>query len=238
MCGRVKQDNDPAIYFDYTRWNPLEHMELDFRPSPNVPPGTRPLVLHRLGDGAEQANTLFWGYKPPWPTWKKPPTGNANLTTVLKRSRMWEPLLAHRVIMPCEGWYEWTGEKPNKQPWFISPKDGNPLLLAGIPSWPQHGWCWSMANARLMLRGRLGASQTTSRGPLCNYVTRTRDCNRRTANHTAAAPFHYFPRVSSYIRSQVIPAILSRSAYPATSRPDSSIRAYSSASKPMVSVPC
>lgn len=37
--------------------------------------------------------------------------------------------------MPCDGWYEWTGEKPNKQPWYISPKDGNPLLMAGITAW-------------------------------------------------------------------------------------------------------
>ncbi len=31
----------------------------------NVPPGTRPLPLHRLGDGSEQAERMFWGYKPP-----------------------------------------------------------------------------------------------------------------------------------------------------------------------------
>jgi putative SOS response-associated peptidase YedK len=133
MCGRVKQTNDPAIYFDYTRWNPLEHMDLDFRPSPNVPPGTRPLVLHRLGDGAEQADNLFWGYKPPW--YKRGPASNARLDTVLKGSPFWKPLLQRRIIVPVDGWYEWTGEKGDKQPWYINPKDGEPILLAGLTAW-------------------------------------------------------------------------------------------------------
>ena len=37
--------------------------------------------------------------------------------------------------MPADGWYEWTGEKGNKQPWYISPKDGAPVLMAGITAW-------------------------------------------------------------------------------------------------------
>ncbi|MFT0548178.1 SOS response-associated peptidase [Allopusillimonas ginsengisoli] len=135
MCGRVKQTNDPAQYFDYTRWNPLVCGWDDYRASPNVPPGTRPLVLHRLGGGAEQANTLFWGYKPPWPGYTRGPASNARLDTVLKGSRFWKPLLTKRIIVPVDGWYEWTGEKGDKQPWFINPKDGHPILMAGITAW-------------------------------------------------------------------------------------------------------
>ncbi len=37
--------------------------------------------------------------------------------------------------MPADGWYEWTGEKGNKQPWYISPKDEAPILMAGITAW-------------------------------------------------------------------------------------------------------
>ncbi|NYT77912.1 SOS response-associated peptidase [Alcaligenaceae bacterium] len=132
MCGRVKQTNDPAQYFDYTRWNPLEHVWGGYQGSPNVPPGTRPLVLHRLGDGAEQADTLFWGYKPSWPGYTRGPASNARLDTVLKGSRFWKPLLSRRIILPVDGWYEWTGDK---QPWFITSKDGHPILMAGITAW-------------------------------------------------------------------------------------------------------
>lgn len=114
-------------------WNPREMFTLPYQPRYNVAPGSRPLVLHRLGDGSEQADTLFWGYKPPW--YKKPPLGNANLTTILKGSGMWKSILTCRLIVPCDGWYEWTGEKPNKQPWYIRPKDGSVLLMAGITAW-------------------------------------------------------------------------------------------------------
>lgn len=133
MCGRIRQRGEEPDYFGVTRWNPSNAFPPEYRRSPNVPPGTRPLVLHRLGDGSEQSDCLFWGYKPPW--YKRGPASNARLDTVLRGSSFWQPLLGRRVIVPCEGWYEWTGEKGDKQPWFISPKDGEPILMAGITAW-------------------------------------------------------------------------------------------------------
>src|SRR5690606_31796491 len=55
--------------------------------------------------------------------------------TVLKGSPFWNPLLTRRIIVPADGWYEWTGEKGAKQPWFIHAKDGQPILMAGIAAW-------------------------------------------------------------------------------------------------------
>ena len=133
MCGRVRQAGDGEQYMETLNWNPRVLFDDRDRPRYNVPPGTRPIVLHRLGDGAEHADRLFWGYKPPW--YKRGPASNARLDTVLKGSPFWRPLLTRRIIMPCEGWYEWTGEKGDKQPWFISPKDGQPLLMAGLTAW-------------------------------------------------------------------------------------------------------
>lgn len=37
-----------------------------------------------------------------------------------------------RAIVPCDGWYEWTGEKRRKQPWRIRPKDGGLMAFAAI----------------------------------------------------------------------------------------------------------
>lgn len=37
--------------------------------------------------------------------------------------------------MPADGWYEWTGEKGDKVPWFISAKNEQPILMAGITAW-------------------------------------------------------------------------------------------------------
>ena len=37
-----------------------------------------------------------------------------------------------RALIPCDGWYEWTGKKGRKQRWRIWPTDGQPLLFAAI----------------------------------------------------------------------------------------------------------
>ncbi|WP_189394104.1 SOS response-associated peptidase, partial [Alcaligenes pakistanensis] len=99
----------------------------------NVPPGTRPIVLHQLGDGNDQVDRLFWGYKPEW--YKRAPVINARLDTILKKSPMWRALLGKRVLVPADGWFEWTGETGDKQPWFIHSKDSAPLYMAAITAW-------------------------------------------------------------------------------------------------------
>lgn len=133
MCGRIRQARSLNDYQEHLRWNPRTALDVPEGLKHNVPPGTRPIALHRLGDGAEQADRLFWGYKPPW--YKRGPASNARLDTVLKGSPFWKPLLPRRIIVPADGWYEWTGEKGDKQPWFISAKDEQPVLMAGITAW-------------------------------------------------------------------------------------------------------
>jgi putative SOS response-associated peptidase YedK len=99
-----------------------------------VAPGTRPLVLHRLDDGAKHADWLFWGYCPPW--FARGTVTNACIDTLLGRGTFWRRLFEHgRVIVPADGWYEWTGKKPQKQPWFIQARNQRPCLIAGITAW-------------------------------------------------------------------------------------------------------
>lgn len=133
MCGRIRQAGDGEQYMETLNWNPRAIFNDIQGPKYNVPPGTRPLTLHRLGDGSEQVERMFWGYKPSW--YKKGPVSNARLDTVLKDSPFWRPLLTRRILVPAEGWYEWTGKKGAKQPWFIHSKDGAPILMAGIAAW-------------------------------------------------------------------------------------------------------
>jgi len=42
------------------------------------------------------------------------------------------PFRRNRCLIPASGFFEWTGEKGNKQPWYIARKDGTPLTFAGI----------------------------------------------------------------------------------------------------------
>lgn len=133
MCGRISQKSDYSEYVEIIRWDPNTLGDVLEGPRYNVPPGTRPLVFHRIDDGAEHADRLFWGYKPNWS--KRPPVSNARLDTVLRGSGFWKPLLTKRIIVPADGWFEWVGEKGDKQPWFISAKDEQPILMAGITAW-------------------------------------------------------------------------------------------------------
>lgn len=132
MCGRLSQYRDLEKYwFQLLAQPPIS--VIGHRSSYNVPPGTRPLVFHRLDDGRPETAALFWGYKPPRS--KRGPVSNARLDTVLKGSPFWRPLLGRRIIVPADGWYEWTGAKGDKQPWFITSRDGKPIYLAGITAW-------------------------------------------------------------------------------------------------------
>lgn len=130
---QIRQARSADEYDEHLRWNPRTTLDIADGLRYNVPPGTRPLALHRLGDGSEQANRLFWGYRPPW--YKRGPASNARLDTILKESPFWRPLLARRIIVPADGWYEWTGDKGDKQPWYISARDEAPILMAGITAW-------------------------------------------------------------------------------------------------------
>ena len=133
MCGRIRQAHEPVEYEKTLHWKPRNLGQLADGLKYNVPPGTRPIVMHRLGDGSDQVDRLFWGYKPPW--YKRAPVINARLDTILKRSPMWRALLGRRVLVPADGWFEWTGEPGDKQPWFIRPKDGKPIYMAAITAW-------------------------------------------------------------------------------------------------------
>lgn len=133
MCGRITQARNPLEYAIALGWNKNMVMALDEGLRYNIPPGTRPIALHEIGGDTQQADRILWGYKPHWS--KRGPVSNARLDTVLGNSRFWKPLLGQRIIVPADGWFEWTGEKGHKQPWYINPKDEQPILMAGITAW-------------------------------------------------------------------------------------------------------
>lgn len=142
MCGRFSQREAAEVYAAMVGWKKYAG---DPGPGPkyNVPPGTAPMALHQL-TGKPSVTRTFWGFRPHW--YEKSPVINARLDTILRQSGFWKPILSRRVIVPADGWFEWTGEKGNKAPWFISPKDENPVLLVGITGWkpnaeedPTHG---------------------------------------------------------------------------------------------------
>ncbi|WP_255992042.1 SOS response-associated peptidase [Chitinolyticbacter albus] len=145
MCGRVAKTRQGWDYIEHLGWD-HELDGLDDPPRYNVPPGTRQLMLHRLGEeGAPAADWVWWNYLP---AWSKTKGGypNARIEKVLGGSGYyrapWEK--RRRGIMPVDGWFEWLAlEGGGKQPYYITAKNRQPLWLATItlfePGQPSEG---------------------------------------------------------------------------------------------------
>lgn len=135
MCGRITQRRTPAEYIAEIGWDCADGLELGGHPAYNIPPGTTPLLLHRLPDGACHVDRLHWGYRPRWAVSKgMPPAINARIEKAAT-GRFFAPLWREgRVIVPADGWYEWTGKPGQKQPWYIRLANDRPMFLAAIAS--------------------------------------------------------------------------------------------------------
>ncbi len=84
---------------------------------------------------------LTWGLVPSWA--KDPSIGNrminARMETVAEKPAYRKAFASRRALLPADGYFEWypTSQtnakgKPVKQPFFIRPKDGGVLAMAGL----------------------------------------------------------------------------------------------------------
>ncbi|WP_119697059.1 SOS response-associated peptidase [Microbacterium halotolerans] len=140
MCGRFALDDkvNTAIteFVEQTgrrpdEWSPDWEARWNIAPTENVAvlidsPKTRDLRF-------EQAR---WSLVPPWSDSLKLkfPTFNARTEGIANKSTWAKPVKSTRAIVLASGYYEWTGEKGSKQPWWISPADGL-IGFAGLYSW-------------------------------------------------------------------------------------------------------
>lgn len=146
MCGRIAQSRSANDYVQAVGWDTAEGLAFSGPPAYNVPPGTTPLMLRRQPDGGHHVDRLFWGYRPQWAADKGMPLAiNARLEKAAS-GRFFAPLWrTGRVIIPADGWYEWTGEPGHKQPWFIRLNSDEPMFLAALarlgPAGPEGKAC-------------------------------------------------------------------------------------------------
>ncbi|MBP2406290.1 hypothetical protein SNS2_5138 [Streptomyces netropsis] len=144
MCGRyvsTRSPQDLAGLFQVEGWNPEQLVE----PSWNVAPTDDVWAVLERADrtsGAleRQLRALRWGLVPSWA--KSPDTGakmiNARVETVHEKPAYRRAFAKRRCLLPADGFYEWqtvpaTGTaKARKQPYFISPTDGQVMAMAGL----------------------------------------------------------------------------------------------------------
>jgi putative SOS response-associated peptidase YedK len=130
MCGRFVVFND----FEQLK----EHFLIDkvlyeLTPNFNVAPTQEILAIVRE-EGLNVLEKLYWGLVPHWS--KDISAGykmiNARMETVASKPSFREAFKKRRCLIPADGFYEWSGSKGNKQPFFITLPDEKPFAFAGL----------------------------------------------------------------------------------------------------------
>jgi putative SOS response-associated peptidase YedK len=133
MCGRFSQfytwQELQALYAIHDQ--PASNLE----PRYNISPTDRAGIVRVRRSGERAYEEMRWGLVPFF--WKKslkeaPATFNARAEGIATAGMFRDAFQRHRCIVPASGFFEWTGPKTAREPWFISAADGAPLSFAGL----------------------------------------------------------------------------------------------------------
>jgi putative SOS response-associated peptidase YedK len=127
-----------------TMTHPTEAMARLFEavPSNDLPEGPRYNICPTqavgvVTSGAEgrRLRPMRWGFLPHW--YKTPTDGplliNARAETIAEKPAFRAACREQRCLVPVSGFYEWTKDaEGNRLPWYFTPADGGPLVLAGV----------------------------------------------------------------------------------------------------------
>lgn len=136
MCGRFTQLYSwPDLVAAYRI---LDQVPLNLEARYNIAPTQQIDIVLPEDDGHRVARAR-WGLVPGW--WKKelrelPSTFNARAETVAEKPMFRSAYKSRRCIIPASGFYEWTGPKSERLPWYISAAGGKPMSFAGL--WEKH----------------------------------------------------------------------------------------------------
>lgn len=130
MCGRFKSPKELNEIRREFRID--EDAILEYAPRYNTAP-TDPAIVVTSANGKRRLELMRWGLVPWWAKDAKPnfSTINARAETVATTATFrdaWKR--AQRCLVIADGFYEWR--KPDKQPFFISLGNQQPMAFAGL----------------------------------------------------------------------------------------------------------
>ena len=107
--------------------------EFTERPRFNVAPSQEVPLIRLNAEGQRAIGSALWGLVPSWTkgTPKARPI-NARGETVATNGMFRQAFARRRCLIPADGFYEWQGSKPPKQPYFIHMKDDGLFAFAGV----------------------------------------------------------------------------------------------------------
>jgi len=131
VCGRYASSRDARDLVDAFEVD--QGPEQVLPPSWNVAP-TDPVYAVLERGGTRSLRVLRWGLVP---SWAKDARGaarliNARSETLTSKPAFRSAYARRRCLVPADGYYEWQRDGAVKQPWFLTPRDGTPLAMAGL----------------------------------------------------------------------------------------------------------
>ena len=135
MCGRY------AFYEHQELSERLTNVSLNmaffehFNPTWNAAPTQDLPVIVPEGDDLAAVRAMTWGLIPRWTKpGERPKISpiNARSETIGEKTMFKSLVSSRRVIVPVNGFYEWKKVGSAKQPYYITPTDGQLMLFAGL----------------------------------------------------------------------------------------------------------
>ena len=125
MCGRITltlPDLDQVAALLEAAVEPAD--AASYRPRWNAAPTDLHWMVEAKDAGARRLVPARWGF----------PGGtiNARAETCAVRSAFREAFQSRRVVVPADGFYEWTGPDRDRRPIWFRPREGALLYLAGL----------------------------------------------------------------------------------------------------------
>ncbi len=130
MCSRYSLTSPPEAVRALFGAERIE----DFPPRYNIAPTQPVLMAARSHAAVTELRLVRWGLIP---SWVKDPREfatliNAKAETAAEKPSFRAALRHRRCLVPCDGFYEWTGRPGAKQPHLIRLKSREVFALAGI----------------------------------------------------------------------------------------------------------
>ncbi len=198
MCGRMTMThpNDAmARLFEAAPANDLPPV-----PRFNICP-TQSVAVVVAGEGRRGLRPMRWGFLPHW--YKTATDGplliNARAETIAQKPAFATAVRARRCLVPASGFYEWTKDtEGNRLPWYLTPKDGAPLVFAGVwQEWGQ-GEAAMPTVAIVTTQASPGMAEIHHREPVClapaDWARWLGETGQKAAPLMRAAPEGYYAR--------------------------------------------
>jgi putative SOS response-associated peptidase YedK len=112
---------------------------VDYNVAPTDPV---PVIRMSASGGGRVLDVARWGLVPSWATDRRVGARmiNARAETIASMKAFAIPFARRRCLIPATGWYEFAprpaggagGKTNRKQPYFMTPRDGRPVVFAGV----------------------------------------------------------------------------------------------------------